>query len=153
MSDTLCQSGALTALTEKFTIHHCQMGIMRHRSAHNRYSAAYAMGREFGEICQNRSDRECQDEGMRAARQRLRRFGRTTGTRTRTVSSDCIVRTVSFGADPHLTGTGDEKIYHCGASSKDGGNRVMTIELVSDRAIYRPLVEKLLLNPNLVLKG
>ena len=35
---------------------------------------------------------------------------------------------------------------------KDGGNRVMTIELVSDRAIYRPLVEKLLLNPNLVLK-
>ena len=50
-------------------------------------------------------------------------------------------------------GTGDEKIYHCGASSKDGGNRVMTIELVSDRAIYRPLVEKLLLNPNLVLKG
>lgn len=49
-------------------------------------------------------------------------------------------------------GTGDEMIYHCGASSKDGGNRVMTIELVSDRVIYRPLVEKLLQNPNLVLK-
>ena len=38
----------LTALTKKFTIQHCQMGIMRHRSEHNRYSAAYATGREFG---------------------------------------------------------------------------------------------------------
>ena len=46
----------------------------------------------------------------------------------------------------------DEKIYHCGASSKDGGNRVMTIEQVSDKSIYRPLVEKLLLLPKLVLK-
>lgn len=46
----------------------------------------------------------------------------------------------------------DEKIYHCGASSKDGGNRVMTIEQVSDKSIYRPLVEKLLLLPNLTLK-
>ena len=70
---------SLTALTEKFTIQHCQMGIMRHRSEHNRYSAAYATGREFGEICQNRFDRECHGKGMNASRQRLRRFGRATG--------------------------------------------------------------------------
>lgn len=49
-------------------------------------------------------------------------------------------------------GASDEKIYHCGASSKDGGNRVMTIEQVSDLLIYRPLVEKLLRNSTLVLK-
>ena len=37
---------------------------------------------------------------MIGARQRLRRFGRTTGTRTRSAASDCIVKTVSFGAVP-----------------------------------------------------
>lgn len=51
VSDTQCRFGALTALTKKFTIQHCQMSIMHHRSEHNRYSAAYAMGREFGENC------------------------------------------------------------------------------------------------------
>ena len=38
--------------------------------------------------------------GMNAARQGLRRFGRTTGTRTRAASSDCSVRAVSFGPEP-----------------------------------------------------
>ena len=37
---------------------------------------------------------------MNAARQISRRLGRTIGARTRSDSSDCIVRTVSFGADP-----------------------------------------------------
>ena len=44
-----------------------------------------------------------------------------------------------------------EKIYHCGASSKDGGNRVMTIEEVSETAIYHPLISKLLSCSQLVL--
>ena len=44
-----------------------------------------------------------------------------------------------------------EKIYHCGASSKDGGNRVMTIEEVSETAIYHPLILKLLSCSQLVL--
>lgn len=48
--------------------------------------------------------------------------------------------------------TPDEKIYHCGASSKDGGNKVMTIELVSDQAIYHPLIDSTLLNSPLMLR-
>ena len=35
-------------------------------------------------------------KGMDAARQRLRRFGRATGARTRSAVADCIVNTVSF---------------------------------------------------------
>ena len=49
-------------------------------------------------------------------------------------------------------GKGTEKIYHCGASSKDGGNRVMTIEKVSETVVYHSLFDKLLQNPNLMLK-
>ena len=37
-----------------------------------------------------------QGKGLSAARQRLRRLDRTTGARTRSALSDCIVRTVSF---------------------------------------------------------
>lgn len=48
--------------------------------------------------------------------------------------------------------TGQEKIYHCGASSKDGGNRVMTIETVSDVSIYHSLIKSVLMNRDLVLK-
>ena len=39
-------------------------------------------------------------KGMNAARQISRRLDRMTGVRTRFASSDCIVRTVSFGPDP-----------------------------------------------------
>ncbi|MBP5285491.1 MAG: ORF6N domain-containing protein [Kiritimatiellae bacterium] len=45
-----------------------------------------------------------------------------------------------------------EKIYHCGASSKDGGNRVMTIEKVSENMVYHAVFDKLLQSPNLILK-
>jgi len=45
-----------------------------------------------------------------------------------------------------------EQIFHCGASSKDGGSRVMTIEKVSDCVIYHPLLERLLQNSILTLK-
>ncbi len=47
--------------------------------------------------------------------------------------------------------TPNESIYHCGASSKDGGNRVMSIEKVNDVEIYRSLIRKLSTNPELQL--
>lgn len=44
-----------------------------------------------------------------------------------------------------------EKIYHCGASSKDAGKKVTSITLVEDYVIYHSMVEELLKNPILVL--
>ena len=41
-------------------------------------------------------------------------------------------------------GTASEKLFHCGASSKDAGNKITTIMQVEDIAGYRPLFEKLL---------
>ena len=40
---------------------------------------------------------------MNVVRQRLRRLGRTTGARTRSAVSDCVVRTVLFVPDPLKT--------------------------------------------------
>ena len=48
--------------------------------------------------------------------------------------------------------TKTERIYHCGASSKDAGNKVTTISEVADRQVYHPIVDALLLNPVLPLK-
>ena len=48
--------------------------------------------------------------------------------------------------------TADEQIYHCGASSKDGGNKVTTITAVTDGDIYHPVIDQLLNNPVLVLR-
>ena len=47
--------------------------------------------------------------------------------------------------------TPDEKIYHCGASSKDGGRKVNTITLTDDTSVYNTLITQLLKNPPLVL--
>lgn len=47
--------------------------------------------------------------------------------------------------------TNNEKIYHCGASSKDAGKKVTTITLVTDAAVYHPLIDSLLQNPTLTL--
>lgn len=47
--------------------------------------------------------------------------------------------------------TPDEKLYHCGASSKDGGNKVTTINLLEDITLYCPLIDTALTNPLLVL--
>ena len=41
-------------------------------------------------------------------------------------------------------GTTSEKLFHCGASSKDAGNKITTIMQLEDIAGYRPLFEKLL---------
>ncbi|HHX29995.1 MAG TPA: hypothetical protein GX720_02080 [Clostridiaceae bacterium] len=43
-------------------------------------------------------------------------------------------------------GTKSEKVYHCGASSKDAGNRVTTITEVPEREAYRAIIEGLLKN-------
>ena len=44
-----------------------------------------------------------------------------------------------------------ERVFHCGASSKDGGARVMTIEEVADISIYRQLILNLSFNATLSL--
>lgn len=45
-----------------------------------------------------------------------------------------------------------EVIYHCGASSKDAGNKVTTISKVVDHKVYHQIVDTLLNNPLLSLK-
>ena len=48
--------------------------------------------------------------------------------------------------------TPDEKIYHCGSSSKDGGRKVTTITKIDDTSIYKPLLAQLQKKQVLVLK-
>ena len=40
-------------------------------------------------------------------------------------------------------GTDSEKLFHCGASSKDAGNKITTIMQLEDIAVYRALFERL----------
>lgn len=47
--------------------------------------------------------------------------------------------------------TASEKIYHCGASSKDAGNKINTITQIADRAVYHQIVDELMGNPQLEL--
>ena len=49
-------------------------------------------------------------------------------------------------------GTDDEKIYHCGGSSKDGGRRTTVLSRLEDVAIYDDMIKELLSNPVLKLK-
>ena len=49
-------------------------------------------------------------------------------------------------------GTKDEKIYHCGASSKDAGKRVTTVMQVENPQDYHRLIDGLRKNAELVLK-
>lgn len=48
--------------------------------------------------------------------------------------------------------TDNQRIYHCGASSKDAGERITTVSEVVDQIVYTDLVNKLLKNPILRLK-
>ena len=41
--------------------------------------------------------------------------------------------------------TPNEKLYHCGASSKDAGNKATTIAKIDDSGAYHPLIDSLLL--------
>lgn len=49
-------------------------------------------------------------------------------------------------------GTDYEKLYHCGASSKDAGARVTAISKLTETFCYRQLFNDLLSNPDLVLR-
>ena len=49
-------------------------------------------------------------------------------------------------------GIGDEKIYHCGGSSKDGGRRTTVLSRLEDIKIYDDMIKELLSNPVLKLK-
>ena len=48
--------------------------------------------------------------------------------------------------------TPDEKIYHCGSSSKDGGRKITTIIKIDDTSLYKPLLAQLQNNQTLQLK-
>lgn len=48
--------------------------------------------------------------------------------------------------------TKSEKIYHCGASSKDAGKKITSICLIEDQYLYHNMIEELLCNPDLILK-
>lgn len=45
-----------------------------------------------------------------------------------------------------------EKIYHCGASSKDAGKKITTISQADNRKLYYPMIEDLLNQPPLQLR-
>lgn len=45
-----------------------------------------------------------------------------------------------------------ERIYHCGASSKDAGKRITTITEVQDKGMYYFMIDSLLKNKELALK-
>lgn len=44
-----------------------------------------------------------------------------------------------------------EKIYHCGASSKDAGNKTTTIMQIEETELYHPMFDKLLKNPPMTI--
>ena len=46
----------------------------------------------------------------------------------------------------------NEKIFHCGASSKDAGNKITTISEINDKTIYHKEIEVLLNNEELKLR-
>ena len=46
----------------------------------------------------------------------------------------------------------DEKIYHCGSSSKDGGRKITTITKIDDTSLYKPLLTQLQNNQTLQLR-
>ena len=46
----------------------------------------------------------------------------------------------------------DEKLYHCGSSSKDGGRKITTITKIDDTSLYKPLLAQIQNNQTLQLK-
>lgn len=45
-----------------------------------------------------------------------------------------------------------EKVYHCGSSSKDAGNKITTISKSDNKALYHPMIDDLLSQPALRLR-
>ena len=48
-------------------------------------------------------------------------------------------------------GTGSEKVFHCGTSSKDAGKKVCAINAIENTSMIHPIIDKLLLNPDKTL--
>ena len=48
-------------------------------------------------------------------------------------------------------GTNTEKVYHCGASSKDAGRKVCAINAIENTLLIHPIIDKLLLSPDKIL--
>ena len=46
----------------------------------------------------------------------------------------------------------NELIYHCGASSKDAGNKITTICKIVEKELYKALIQEILNNQTLVIK-
>jgi phage regulator Rha-like protein len=49
-------------------------------------------------------------------------------------------------------GKRSEKIFHCGSSSKDSGNRITSINEINDKEVYKNIIDNLLSNEELILK-
>ncbi len=49
-------------------------------------------------------------------------------------------------------GKRSEKIFHCGTSSKDSGNRITSINEINDKEVYKNIIDNLLSNEELILK-
>ena len=47
--------------------------------------------------------------------------------------------------------TPDEKVYHCGASSKDAGKKVCAINKFENTSIIHPIIDKLIIQKDLVI--
>ena len=47
--------------------------------------------------------------------------------------------------------TRNEKVFHCGASSKDAGKKVCAINAIENTALVHPIIDMLLLNPDKTL--
>lgn len=48
-------------------------------------------------------------------------------------------------------GSDDARIYHCGASSKDAGERITTVSELTDHMPYKELIDNLLKNEDLII--
>lgn len=45
-------------------------------------------------------------------------------------------------------GVGTEKVFHCGASSKDAGDKVCAINAIEDTSLIHPVIDRLIQNPD-----
>lgn len=45
-------------------------------------------------------------------------------------------------------GHASEKVYHCGASSKDAGKKLCAINEIGEVELIHPVIDKLLLEPD-----
>ena len=49
-------------------------------------------------------------------------------------------------------GSKDYRLFHCGSSSKDAGNKITSIMEMRDKDSFKQIVDHLMLNEKLILK-